>query len=79
MDGTYVVFRNQAGTMLRVLFYDGDGFWLCEKSFSQGRIGHWSATGNALVPICARELAVLLWRGDAVGAGFPPLWKRVGT
>lgn len=79
MNGAYVVFRNQSGTMLRVLFYDGDGFWLCEKTFSQGRIGRWSATGNALVPLSARDLAVLLWRGDAAGAGFPPFWKRVSA
>jgi transposase len=79
MEGAYIVFRNQSGTMLRVLFYDGDGFWLCEKTFSQGRIGRWSTTGDALVPLSARDLAVLLWRGDAAGAAFPPFWKRVSA
>lgn len=77
MDGAYVVFRNESGTKLRVLFYDGDGFWLCEKSFSQGRIGFWSETGQPLAEVTAREFAVLLWRGDVRGAAFPNLWKRV--
>ncbi len=77
MDGAYVVFRNMAGTMLRVVFYDGDGFWLCEKSFSKGRIGAWSETGRPFAQVSARDLAVLLWRGDVQGASFPGLWKKV--
>ena len=77
MDRAYLVFRNVPGTMLRVLFYDGDGFWLCEKTFSQGRIGFWSETGVPLAEVTARELAVILWRGDVRGAAFPSFWKRV--
>ena len=29
MDGAFFVFRNRRRHMLRVLFYDGSGFWLC--------------------------------------------------
>jgi transposase len=57
MDGAYIVFRNVAGTMLRIVFYDGDGFWLCEKTFSKGRLGSWSETGLPLAQISARDLA----------------------
>jgi hypothetical protein len=79
MNGAYIVFRNESGTMLRVLFYDGDGFWLCEKTFSQGRITRWSATGEPLTEIAARDFAVLLWRGDSQGAAFPKFWRRVSA
>ena len=79
MDGGYIVFRNRAGTMLRIVFYDGDGFWLCEKIFSQGSLRHWFVKGeNGMTKISARELAVLLWHGDPAGARFPPYWHKVG-
>ncbi len=29
--GTVFVFRNRRGTALKVLTYDGQGFWLCHK------------------------------------------------
>ena len=29
--GTVFVFRNRRGTALKVLMYDGQGFWLCHK------------------------------------------------
>ena len=34
--GTVFVFRNRRGTALKVLMYDGQGFWLCHKRLSQG-------------------------------------------
>ena len=77
MDGAYIVFRNRKGTMIRVIFYDGDGFWLCEKRFSQGSIRHWCGRGGVITSVTARELGVLLWRGNPAGAGFPSLWKKL--
>ena len=29
LDGAVTVFRNRAGTTLKLLVYDGQGFWLC--------------------------------------------------
>ena len=79
MDGAYFVFRNRAGTMLRVLFYDGDGFGLCEKRFSSGRVKGWQNADGSLSTITARELAVLLWHGDPASASFPSLWRPVAA
>ena len=39
-SGTLFVFRNRSGTALKLLVYDGQGFWLCLKRFSKGRL-HW--------------------------------------
>ncbi len=78
MNGGYFVFRNRSGKMLRIIFYDGDGFWMCEKIFSEGKVQRWFSDGeNGLTAICARELAVLLWHGDPVGSSFPPYWKKI--
>jgi hypothetical protein len=30
-----------------------------------------------LAEVTARDLAVILWRGDVRGAAFPSFWKRV--
>ena len=41
LDGAIYVFRNRAGTTLKLLCYDGQGFWLCTKRWSQGRLHRW--------------------------------------
>ena len=39
--GTVFVFRNRRGTALKLLCYDGQGFWLCQKRLSAVRFRHW--------------------------------------
>jgi len=36
LEGAVYVFRNRAGTALKLLLYDGQGYWLCMKRLSQG-------------------------------------------
>lgn len=36
-SGKVFVFRNRRGTAVKVLVYDGTGFWLMQKRFSSGR------------------------------------------
>ena len=44
MAGAIFVFRNRRGTSLKLLCYDGQGFWLCQKRLSQGRLTWWPST-----------------------------------
>ena len=37
LEGAVYVFRNRSGTALKLLLYDGQGFWLLMKRLSQGR------------------------------------------
>ena len=76
MDGCYIVFRNRSGSKLRIVFYDGDGFWLCEKTFSKGAIRGW-VEGEEISQVSARELSVLLWRGNLERVQFPAFWKKM--
>ena len=39
--GWVFVFRNRSATALKVLVYDGQGFWLCHKRLSSGRFRWW--------------------------------------
>ena len=79
MSGAFFVFRNKRRHMLRVLFYDGGGFWLCTRRLSKGTFSTWPV-GDGTRPcssLLARELQVLIWGGDPSSCGFPELWRRV--
>ena len=77
--GTVFVFRNRRGTALKVLLYDGQGFWLCHKRLSQGRFPWWPSTDDgAAQRLAAHQLAVLLSAGDPTRTGTAADWRPVG-
>ena len=76
LDGTLFVFRNRTGTAVKLLVYDGQGFWLCMKRFSQGRLQGWpQADSDALQPLAAQQLLVLLYNGQPQAAAFADDWR----
>jgi transposase len=78
MSGALFVFRNRRGTAVKLLAYDGQGFWLCHKRLSQGHFRHWP-TGQAGQTLVAHELAVLLAGGDWSAAAGAPVWRAVAA
>ena len=36
LSGTIFLFRNRAKNAIKVIVYDGQGFWLCTKRLSKG-------------------------------------------
>lgn len=76
MSGAVFVFRNRRGTAVKLLAYDGQGFWLCHKRLSQGRFTHWPTDPPGQV-LAAQELAVLLAGGDWSAAAGAPVWRAV--
>ena len=78
MGGAVFVFRNRRGTAIKLLAYDGQGFWLCHTRLSQGRFRHWP-TGQAGQMLAAHELAVLLAGGDWTAAAGAPVWRAVAA
>ena len=78
-SGTVYVFRNRRGTAIKLLVYDGQGFWLCHKRLSQGRFCCWPVRGHGgAVALESHELQVLLFGGDPRAAQAAPFWRRVG-
>lgn len=76
--GTLFVFRNRAATAVKVLVYDGQGFWLCQKRLSKGRLQWWPRPGEGPVEaLRAEQLAVLLYNGVPPQAGLAEPWRRV--
>ena len=76
-DGAIFVFRNRAGTSLKLLCYDGQGFWLCQKRLSKGRLKWWPAATQTSQRLSSRELQILLWNGNPEVAGLDEDWRRV--
>jgi transposase len=77
LDGAIYVFRNRAGTGLKILCYDGQGFWLCTKRLSRGRLQWWPTAANPTYQLSARELHILLWNGLPEQAAMAEDWRRV--
>lgn len=79
MDGAFFVFRNKLRHMLRILYYDGSGYWICTKRLSVGRFSTWPKGDGSGVcsPLLVRELQILIWGGDPSSCRFPDLWRKV--
>lgn len=78
LGGTLFVFTNRRRTGLKILTYDSQGFWLCQKRFSQGRLLWWpSEAEGAARELAARQLQILLWNGNPEQAVMAPLWRAV--
>ncbi len=77
-NGAVFVFRNRRRTAIKLLVYDGQGFWLCQKRFSSGRFRFWPQNpSGALKTLEAHQLHVLLQGGDPAAAKGAPEWRRV--
>lgn len=77
-SGYLFVFRNKRGTAIKVLVYDGQGFWLCQKRLSTGRFSWWPKTRTDTVQhLAVHELQLLLWNGNPNSADVAPLWKKI--
>lgn len=75
--GTVFVFRNRRATAVRLLVYDGQGFWLMYKRLSSGKFVWWPGGSGGGEPLEAHELQLLLWNGDPDGAKVAPPWRRL--
>jgi transposase len=68
-DGAWYLFRNQAGTRLKLVVFDGTGFWLCCRRLERGR-WVWPQPGDAVLRLSYAQCLVLIQGAD---------WRRVET
>jgi len=77
-SGAVFVFRNRGGTAIKILVYDGQGFWLCQKRLSKGRFRYWPSPGQkAQSQLLAHQLSVLLAGGDPEATHAAPQWRPI--
>ena len=78
-SGWVFVFRNRRATAVKILVYDGQGFWLCQKRLSRGRFRWWPTdTTKAAKTLAAHQLQLLLAAGNPEAAAAAPVWRPVG-
>jgi transposase len=76
-DGSFFVFRNKNGESLRIICYDGQGYWLCQKRLSKGKFRNWPKVGDGeKLCIQSSELAALICGGEFQKVKPLPLWKK---
>ncbi len=77
-SGCVFIFRSRRGTTIRLLAYDGQGFWLLTKRLSKGRFGWWpEGDGSAARRLEAWQAQLLLAAGDASRVRTAPVWRPV--
>lgn len=76
-EGTIFLFRNRSRCAIRILTYDGQGFWLCTKRLSQGKFRWWPESGSDSATINSWDLQTLLGNGDPTLASFDSDWRKL--
>ena len=77
LSGAIFVFRNRAATAIKLLFYDGQGFWLCTKRLSQGQFRWWPHSEGTSSRLATREAQILLWNGHPAQAQMAEDWRQL--
>ena len=80
-SGTLFVFVNRSRQAIRLLAYDGQGYWLCHKRLSRGRfVWSFDPAAGKVRELAVRQLQLLLWNSDPWSINveeFRPLKKMV--
>jgi hypothetical protein len=81
MDGTLVIFRSRSQKAIKLLCYDGQGYWLATKRMSQSRFRYWPASVDGINTasrlLLAHEFHTLIWGGNPSLAQAAPMWRRL--
>jgi transposase len=78
-SGGLFVFRNRTGTSIKIIVYDGQGFWLCQKRLSAGRFTFWPDGDTPIKTLQACELQVLIMGGDPAQIHAAPNWRQLSA
>lgn len=76
-NGWVFVFRNRSAKALKILVFDGQGFWLCHKRLSSGKFGWWPRGTATAKTLAAHQLQVLLSAGNPEATQAAPVWRSV--
>lgn len=75
-SGCLFVFRSRSATSLRVLAYDGQGFWLAQKRLSKGRFIWWPTGSEPARTLEAYQAQLLIAAGNP-DTQAAPMCRRV--
>lgn len=75
--GTAFVFRNRPQTGIKVLIYDGQGFWLCHKRLSKGKFKFWPTDNSKLKELESFRFQILTMAGNPNQLELIEPWRRI--
>ena len=75
-SGYLFIFRSRSGTAIRILQYDGQGFWLATKRLSKGRFQWWPKGSEPARTLQAHQAQLLLAAGNPETEAAP-VWRPV--
>ncbi len=71
-------FSGKSGTAIKILVYDGQGYWLCQKGLSRGRfVWRPGKSEGAARRLDAHRLSLPVYNGDPEKAVAQPPWKKI--
>jgi transposase len=76
LSGCLFVFRSRRATSIRILTYDGQGFWLAQKRLSKGRFLWWPTADGPSRTLEAYQAQLLIAAGNP-DTQAAPMWRRV--
>jgi transposase len=77
-SGWLFIFRSRSAKAVRILAYDGQGFWLATKRLSKGRFRWWPTGSGAAKTLRAHQAQLLLAAGNP-DAEAPPAWRPLNA
>jgi transposase len=75
-SGCLFIFRSRSAKSIRILAYDGQGFWLATKRLSKGRFRWWPTGREASKTLRAHQAQLLLAAGNPETEAAP-VWRQV--
>jgi transposase len=77
-SGCLFIFRSRRGTAIKLLAYDGQGFWLATKRLSKGRFRWWPSGEEPARGLRAHQAQLLIAAGNPEAEAAPD-WRRVSA
>ena len=76
LSGDLFVFSNRRRDLLKVLYWDRNGFWVCAKRLEAGTFA-WPTSGGNSIEMTREELALLLGGLDLKGTKRRRWYERM--
>jgi transposase len=76
-SGAVFAFANRRKEQVRLLIYDGNGFWLCRKRFSEGKLKWWPQNHSEAEALTPMQLQIILQQSDPRAVKLRPNWREL--
>lgn len=75
-SGCAFIFRCRSSKSVRIICYDGNGFWMAQKRLSEGRFRWWPQADGPVAPMRPHQ-AQTLFAGGNPSVSSAPDWRPI--